>query len=539
MAGIVDDKESLQIGHVLMAEVLIKLGRHEEALKHRRLELKYAKKLGVYVGDAYIDLIEIFHKMNRQDSMLVYLNHVRESDIFNQLSYEQQGYVLNKYGFIYWSEPEKSLKHFIETKEFYLEHGTIYQAQELDLMIGKKLTELGKYQEAISFLEGYYNRLDTMDLIKQESVLKTISYVYIKLRNFKKTDEYFSRYSQASDALKLYQDSASLAKQNEVTQELFVQYETDKKEQQITLLQEQEKLKDFEISQSKLQIFALLGGLALSFALVVIFLVARNKLQHANQEIQNQNEEIQNQNEEIHQQNEQLIATNERLNELNLEKDHLMDVVAHDLQSPLNNLITITELAIEGNLGKKRPEEYVKIARKEYEQGSNFIRDLLTLHSLEQKKNKFEPIKIPVQLLLSEQADKHYEVAEKKNIKIEVIDSEPILLKTDLKAVNRVLDNLISNAIKFSPPKSMITLATWKDNSRTILSVKDQGLGFTDEDKKIAFRKFQRLSAQPTANEFSNGLGLAIVKSLVNQMEAEIKLISEHGKGSEFQIFFN
>lgn len=68
------------------------------------------------------------------------------------------------------------------------------------------------------------------------------------------------------------------------------------------------------------------------------------------------------------------------------------------------------------------------------------------------------------------------------------------------------------------------------------LSVKDQGLGFSDSDKKFLFQKFKKLSARPTGGESSNGLGLAIVKTLVGRLNGTVELISAVGKGSEFIV---
>ena len=107
--------------------------------------------------------------------------------------------------------------------------------------------------------------------------------------------------------------------------------------------------------------------------------------------------------------------------------------------------------------------------------------------------------------------------------------------------INEVIDNLISNAIKFSPIGETIEIGLEKyddnyGNGKLKFSVKDNGPGLTDNDKKKIFGKFERLSAQPTAGESSSGLGLSIVKQLVELHDGRIWVDSIHGQGAEFII---
>jgi signal transduction histidine kinase len=106
----------------------------------------------------------------------------------------------------------------------------------------------------------------------------------------------------------------------------------------------------------------------------------------------------------------------------------------------------------------------------------------------------------------------------------------------DADYLGRIVDNLITNAIKFSNRNSTVEVAAGKSNGHIWISVKDQGQGFSEKDKMDLFQKFKKLSSQPTGGETSNGLGLAIVKTLVDRLKGSIELISEKGKGSEFIV---
>jgi signal transduction histidine kinase len=127
--------------------------------------------------------------------------------------------------------------------------------------------------------------------------------------------------------------------------------------------------------------------------------------------------------------------------------------------------------------------------------------------------------------------------AERKHIPLQLdVVEENMILTSDKDSLLRILDNLISNAIKFSPAGKSITLKAVREDTLVRIFVIDQGPGFSEEDKKELFKKFKRLSAQPTGGESSTGLGLAIVKHLVRQLGGEIKLISEPDSGATFEI---
>jgi len=125
-----------------------------------------------------------------------------------------------------------------------------------------------------------------------------------------------------------------------------------------------------------------------------------------------------------------------------------------------------------------------------------------------------------------------------KNIHISYVFPESeIIVMTDSSAFHEVLDNLVSNAIKFSFPASQVLLeVVLTQNNSVRICVKDSGPGLTKEDQSKLFGKFMRLSAQPTGGEHSTGLGLSIVKKLVEAMNGKIWCESEAGKGATFII---
>jgi signal transduction histidine kinase len=113
---------------------------------------------------------------------------------------------------------------------------------------------------------------------------------------------------------------------------------------------------------------------------------------------------------------------------------------------------------------------------------------------------------------------------------------EPAWVIGDRIRIQEIIDNLVSNAVKYTPHGGEVRVLLARRGNVVRLVVSDTGPGFTEEDKKKLFKKFQRLSARPTGGESSTGLGLAIVKKLVELMEGTIWLESQPGEGAIFYV---
>jgi len=134
--------------------------------------------------------------------------------------------------------------------------------------------------------------------------------------------------------------------------------------------------------------------------------------------------------------------------------------------------------------------------------------------------------------------DKHILSALEKSITLQrSIDKDLPDVKYDKIALDHIISNLISNAIKYSPPATQVKIYHELLSDRLKIFIKDQGLGMTAEDIQNAFQEFKTLSARPTGNESSTGLGLSIVKQLAEQIGGDIKIKSEgKNKGSTFEL---
>lgn len=236
--------------------------------------------------------------------------------------------------------------------------------------------------------------------------------------------------------------------------------------------------------------------------------------------------------------NESLIRKNEELHEINEENNALIYIVAHDLRSPLNTVLGLI-LLMKNEFSEPAINVYLEMMQKAVSNNLLLIQELITLASLEQNLPKEILKPIQTKSFFGEIIKSYDTFAQQKNINFcWYFHNMPAMFSLDPNALRRILENLLSNAIKFSSPYSTVFCEVYKRDSRISIIVTDEGQGIQEKDKPRLFKKFQKLSASPTAGEYSSGLGLAIVKKLIDNMQGEINVHSEWGKGTVFMISF-
>lgn len=239
--------------------------------------------------------------------------------------------------------------------------------------------------------------------------------------------------------------------------------------------------------------------------------------------------------EQAHLANQMLREQNAELKQLDEEKNQTMGIVAHDLRNPLYAVAGSLEL-IKECVSLKDPD-LIRIIESSLDRMNAIIEDLLESQLLNTADLKLSKEVRCLAELIHEVHDFYAPHAQKK--RIQLLKKAPGSLQAcfDYCKLLRAMDNLLSNAIKFSPVDSEVTIgAEYLEGGMVRLFVKDSGPGLTEEDKMNVFKPFQRLSAQPTANEKSTGLGLSIVKKIAELHGGDAGVISQHLHGALFYI---
>lgn len=231
---------------------------------------------------------------------------------------------------------------------------------------------------------------------------------------------------------------------------------------------------------------------------------------------------------------------NKELISINKQKNELIGVVAHDLRSPINqvkglaNIMMLTETKLEAS-----SKELIDKIIDSCDRLTTMIGRILNVNAIESKKIILKVEKVNLNEMMGQIATNFKVLADEKRIAIHQIYPETdVFAQADRNYLLQVMENIVSNAIKFSESEKNIHLTVDSDNNAAIMSVKDEGPGISDEDQQKLFGAFSKLSATPTAGEDSSGLGLSIAKKYIEAMNGQIKCISQIDQGATFQLSF-
>lgn len=243
---------------------------------------------------------------------------------------------------------------------------------------------------------------------------------------------------------------------------------------------------------------------------------------------------------EIHRlRNVELIGINEQLQTLNREKNEMMGIVAHDLKNPLAGILLLARTLYNNadSTDANEIREYTTDIKTTVSRMFSLITDLLDINRLETQGVAVQYRECDLSDIVIATVRNHQAHAATKDITIECTTcSRHFPAKTDERILSQIIDNILSNAIKFSFPGTAVHVSLGIDNATARITIRDEGPGLTLEDKKKLFHKFARLSARPTGNEHSTGLGLSIVKKLVELLAGKVQCDSEPGVGTTFIV---
>lgn len=229
---------------------------------------------------------------------------------------------------------------------------------------------------------------------------------------------------------------------------------------------------------------------------------------------------------------------NTDLKTMDTEKSDLFGIVVHDLKSPLANILMLGHLLTRESDTLKPGDirEFAADIVTTSNRMMELIVNLLDIHSMESGTMKFTEERFDLIVEIASVLYLYAERAAAKHIRLYVDAPSSVFVRTDRNATIRVIDNIVSNAVKYSPYGKNIYVRIEADSEWVRCSVRDEGPGISDEDMTKLFGKFARLSAQPTGGEHSTGLGLSIVKKLVDAMNGAVWCEQAEGGGAIFVL---
>jgi signal transduction histidine kinase len=354
--------------------------------------------------------------------------------------------------------------------------------------------------------------------------------------DFKNAYRWHQSYTRIKDSLLNVQNTKQIIQMREL-------YESEKKDKEILRLNEASHLENLNRKHEE-RMFNLVSLFSTLIILILIFWLmvsARysKRLKKEKNRTTLANHELEKMVRTIEEQKNILAQKNESLQELHNEKDGLIGIVAHDLRSPLNRIQGLTMLLpLSGELNRDQSDLTVKI-KAICDSGAALIQDILDINHFESSED-LTLTRFELNHFLADLLSNYQVLLRQKNLAI-VCEHDPnveIHLYTDQSFFTRIIDNLMTNAIKFSPKDRKIYIDMRNDFETNDVKIEicDEGPGFMADDLQHLFKKFKRLSARPTNGEASTGLGLSIVKNLVERLKGHIEVTNKAGRGACFTI---
>lgn len=482
-----DNRVELARNYNNMANALSKLGHIEQTLDYMQRSL------------------ELNRKLNRQTSVVQnYFNlgnmHAEKGALEEAFFYFDQGYS--------------------QSGQMQFAPGLMYHAMGL----GEWHFEQGNFEQSLRFLN------ESAEIARSLSQKGVLANTYnIASRVYEAKGSYRQALTFHQNAREL-SDSLSVQLRNREIEEIRASYDFDIQASENERLTEQ-LLYQERIAQVQwlILILLLLTGV---IGIVSVVLISRKqkKLTAAYRTLEKNNLEITRKNSQLQSLNKELILLHE-------EKNKLVDIMVHDLRNPLASVIGFLDIATDED-NKEDHKMYLSMALEGSQRLRSLIDSLLQVHTLQTSADDTQVEWSDVSSLVTKCVKNYESVAQSKQITL-VTQTEPLQVESSPSHVTRILDNLVSNAIKFSPPNTTIVVKAARHAEKSwVLSVQDQGPGLSEDDMQKAFTMFGRLSARPTGGEESLGLGLFAVKILVEKLKGTVTVHNNAQGGACFQCIF-
>lgn len=218
------------------------------------------------------------------------------------------------------------------------------------------------------------------------------------------------------------------------------------------------------------------------------------------------------------------------------DKDNIIRILAHDLRNPLANISVLTKL-LQKEITKDGPKEMVDMIGSASSNAEILVKHVLEMATLEYRDGGIKLLPTDIPKVVGEVVQSFKQASENKGISIRTADLDKYCkVMADLTYLRLVLENLVSNAVKYSPTGKDINVSVEGSSQKVQIRIRDYGVGIPVDEEDRLFKKFSKLSVQPTAGESSNGLGLSLVKRYMELMNGKVWFERPADGGSIFAI---
>ena len=378
--------------------------------------------------------------------------------------------------------------------------------------------DLNNLNKAVEYAENALSIAKEFNISMHNSELfKVLSESYEKIGDYEKAFENQKLY-------KVYNDSLFNIQSTERIAEIQSKYDFDKAENENILLKKDNEIQALTIQKQKNRQLALLGVSILIFVGIVLayFRIKRDKKT----------------NRLLYEKNNEINLKSEELEKANIAKDKFFSILAHDLRNPFNSILGSLEI-LYGDYNKmtdKERKHFIHLIHKSAQITNKLLSNLLEWSRTQRGAIKLDKCENNLSSIIAESISLHQSLALKKEISVDNDLEENLMAIFDKKTISIAINNLINNAIKFTPTKGHISVSAERINGCVHIYIKDTGVGISPDALKSLFKIEIAQSTPGTDSEPGTGLGLILCKEFVEKNNGSIHVTSEEGKGSCFKV---
>ncbi len=502
----------------------------ELANNHNSISIVYLYQNDTENGSRYLQKsIDLLEKMDSVDPMrlaLGYLNlayaHSRDSSsgTYTQIGYEYalksgkpgiltHAYVEKAYQHEKAGEYQKALEFYEKNLDLSLQLNDLPSLADAYRFKGNALWELGQRQLAIENLE---KGLETYKKANSTPVFLALN-LDMLAEAYAITGNYEKAY-QAAQERSVFQDSSYSAETLKISSELEAKYENQK--QATELANQSLELEKQKNLRNRIILISLVA-LLLAFIIFQLVMMRRRRQQ---------------------QETEQALyyqqAESKKLKELDQIKSNFFANISHEFRTPLTLIISPLKEIIQGEF-KGNLDTYYKVMLRNGERLLQLINQLLDLSKLESKEMHVLASKLEMNTFLQQVAGSFESLAIRKQIDFEMeLENLPTYLWLDKDKTEKIINNLLSNAFKFTKEEGKVVLRLKQQSNEVQLTVEDSGIGIPNADLPHIFDRFYQVDPSKSRSYDGTGIGLALTKELVEIQHGTISVSSKEGVGTVF-----
>lgn len=390
-----------------------------------------------------------------------------------------------------------------------------YNAELVEINLGQVYIDLRKDAQFINLMQQLHIQLDNVKNTEAETDWnRLMSDYYTQKKDFDKALQYFRKYSSLKD---------SLTRQTTSLKEIDIN-------QRLANYDKQSQIQNLRNDNKTQLIYLYLAVLGVTMAVIIIFLVYRNwkRSKHDVAVVSELNKQINLQKTDLENTLNDLKTSSE-------EKDRILRTVAHDLRNPIGGIASLTNVMLEDDELNEDQKELIHLINTTSYNSLELINEIL--EATDSTNNGLNKELVEINSVVNNSVEiLSFKAAEKDQRIMTELLPKPMELYISQEKIWRVISNLISNAIKFSPNNALIEVKMVNDNHEIRISVSDSGIGIPDDIKDQIFNTFTNAKRPGTAGEKSFGLGLSICQQIVEDHDGKIWFERNNDIGTTFYV---